>query len=64
MAELWPTIRHKFASALTAWHPSDSSAHVILAPWAKVGGVGEWCGVVWMGGWPGWMDGRVSGVGR
>lgn len=37
MAELWPVIRFKFASALQAWHPSDSSAHVILAPWHKVG---------------------------
>lgn len=36
MAELWPVIRFKFASALQAWHPSDASAHVILAPWHKV----------------------------
>ncbi|KAL4858605.1 Septin and tuftelin-interacting protein 1 [Chlorella vulgaris] len=36
MAELWPVIRFKFASALQAWHPSDQSAHVILAPWHKV----------------------------
>jgi hypothetical protein len=39
MAELWPVIRFKFASALQAWHPSDQSAHVILAPWHKVGGL-------------------------
>ena len=37
MSELWPVIRFKFASALQAWHPSDQSAHVILAPWHKVG---------------------------
>lgn len=35
MAELWPVIRFKFANALQAWHPSDQSAHVILAPWHK-----------------------------
>lgn len=35
MSELWPVIRHKFASALQAWHPSDASAHAILAPWHK-----------------------------
>ncbi|PRW56706.1 septin and tuftelin-interacting 1-like protein 1 [Chlorella sorokiniana] len=42
MAELWPVIRFKFASALQAWHPSDSSAHVILAPWHKVFDRKDW----------------------
>lgn len=32
----YPPIRHKLASALTNWHPSDSSAKVILQPWIKV----------------------------
>ncbi len=48
MAELWPVIRFKFASALQAWHPSDSSAHVILAPWHKVG-CSSSCAVTWGG---------------
>ena len=47
LAELWPVIRYKFASALTAWHPSDQSAHAILAPWHKVGVGG-------LGGWEAW----------
>ncbi|VDI18059.1 tuftelin-interacting protein 11 [Mytilus galloprovincialis] len=32
----YPPIRHKLANALTNWHPSDSSAKVILQPWLKV----------------------------
>ena len=42
MSELWPVIRHKFSSALAAWHPSDASAHVILAPWRRVFGPRDW----------------------
>ena len=33
---LYAPIRHKFASALTNWHPSDASAKVILQPWVGV----------------------------
>ena len=37
-ARLWPPLRQKFASVLVEWHPSDPSAHVMLAPWAPVWG--------------------------
>jgi tuftelin-interacting protein 11 len=33
---LYPLIRLKLGMALTNWHPSDSSAVIILSPWAKV----------------------------
>ncbi|KAK7107599.1 tuftelin-interacting protein 11-like [Littorina saxatilis] len=33
---LYAPIRHKLASALTNWHPSDVSAKIILEPWAGV----------------------------
>ncbi|KAL3882583.1 hypothetical protein ACJMK2_028913 [Sinanodonta woodiana] len=33
---LYAPIRHKLANALTNWHPSDSSAKVILQPWSRV----------------------------
>jgi tuftelin-interacting protein 11 len=33
---VYPTIRHKLATALTKWHPSDPSAKLILQPWAPV----------------------------
>ena len=33
---LYAPIRHKLASALTNWHPSDASAKVILQPWVGV----------------------------
>lgn len=33
---LYAPIRHKLAMALTNWHPSDSSAKVILKPWQGV----------------------------
>ena len=33
---VYPTIRNKLASALTAWHPSDLSAKNILLPWKDV----------------------------
>jgi len=36
MNELWPIVRFKFSSALTQWHPSDSSAFELLKPWRKV----------------------------
>eukprot|EP00887_Chlorella_sp_A99_P006127 scaffold22.g6127.t1 len=42
LEELWPVIRHKFASALAAWHPSDGSALAILAPWARVFAPRDW----------------------
>jgi len=33
---LWDPIRHKLASALNNWHPSDPSAKLILTPWLEV----------------------------
>uniref|UniRef100_A0A0B6ZZ71 G-patch domain-containing protein n=1 Tax=Arion vulgaris TaxID=1028688 RepID=A0A0B6ZZ71_9EUPU len=33
---LYAPIRHKIASALTSWHPSDVSAKIILEPWHGV----------------------------
>ena len=33
---VYPTIRNKLASALSAWHPADRSAKLILLPWAQV----------------------------
>lgn len=33
---LYAPIRHKLANALTNWHPSDSSAKMILQPWVSV----------------------------
>jgi len=33
---LYAPIRHKLASALTNWHPSDPSARLILQPWCSV----------------------------
>ena len=33
---VYPTIRNKLASALTAWHPSDTSARVVLSPWKDI----------------------------
>ena len=36
MNAIYPTIRHKLGVVLQAWHPSDASAMVILAPWKGV----------------------------
>jgi tuftelin-interacting protein 11 len=33
---VYPTIRNKLASALTAWHPSDKSAKLIVEPWRDI----------------------------
>ena len=33
---LYAPIRHKIASALSSWHPSDASAKIILEPWHGV----------------------------
>ncbi|CAB3360945.1 Hypothetical predicted protein [Cloeon dipterum] len=33
---VYPVIRRKLSSALTAWHPSDKSALLMLRPWKKV----------------------------
>lgn len=33
---IYETIRKKLANALTKWHPSDSSARLILEPWINV----------------------------
>ncbi|GIL44507.1 hypothetical protein Vafri_1959 [Volvox africanus] len=40
--ELYPHIRHKLDVALQAWHPSDSSALVLLSPWQRVWGQADW----------------------
>ena len=42
MSELWPTVRFKFGSALEHWHPADSSALALLAPWKSVFSSREW----------------------
>ncbi|XP_041095884.1 tuftelin-interacting protein 11-like [Polyodon spathula] len=39
---LYPPIRNKLASALQKWHPSDSSAKLILQPWRDVFTPGSW----------------------
>lgn len=33
---VFPVIRQKLASALTSWHPSDSSARLMIQPWISV----------------------------
>ncbi|XP_067941589.1 tuftelin-interacting protein 11-like [Watersipora subatra] len=33
---LWAPIRHRLASALSKWHPSDISAMIMLKPWSRV----------------------------
>jgi len=38
----YPTIRHRLAAALTAWHPGDGSARALLAPWRRVFEAAEW----------------------
>ncbi|XKL60152.1 hypothetical protein PGB90_001168 [Kerria lacca] len=38
---VYPTIRHKLSKALTNWHPSDSSARLMLQPWVGVFDHGE-----------------------
>uniref|UniRef100_A0AAY4D109 Tuftelin-interacting protein 11 n=1 Tax=Denticeps clupeoides TaxID=299321 RepID=A0AAY4D109_9TELE len=39
---LYPPIRSKLANALQRWHPSDSSARLILQPWKDVFTPGAW----------------------
>ncbi|XP_060106869.1 tuftelin-interacting protein 11 [Heteronotia binoei] len=39
---LYSPIRNKLASALQKWHPSDSSAKLILQPWKEVFTPGSW----------------------
>ncbi len=36
LRQVYPGVRHKLASALTAWHPADRSALALLAPWQRV----------------------------
>lgn len=42
MDPLWAPIRHKLTNALVAWHPSDGSALVLLAPWRRVFSAKDW----------------------
>ena len=42
LAPLYAPIRHKLATALAAWHPSDPSALQLLAPWRTVFAAAEW----------------------
>lgn len=42
LESVYPTIRHKLTLALTAWHPSDSSAIVLLRPWQRVFDTADW----------------------
>lgn len=39
---LYSPIRSKLSSALQKWHPSDSSAKLILQPWKDVFTPGSW----------------------
>lgn len=39
---LYPPIRSKLANALQRWHPSDTSARLILQPWKDVFTPGAW----------------------
>ncbi|TRY84761.1 hypothetical protein DNTS_027444 [Danionella cerebrum] len=39
---LYAPIRSKLANALQRWHPSDSSARLILTPWKDVFSAGAW----------------------
>lgn len=39
---LYSPIRNKLANALQKWHPSDSSAKLILQPWKDVFTPGSW----------------------
>lgn len=34
--QIYPIIRRKLSFALTAWHPSDQSARLMLQPWQQV----------------------------
>ena len=36
LADLYPGIRFKLATALQQWHPSDGSAKELLSPWHQV----------------------------
>lgn len=41
-SSLWAPIRHKLTNALSAWHPSDTSALGLLAPWRSVFDQRDW----------------------
>ena len=36
LADMYPGIRFKLATALQQWHPSDGSAKQLLSPWQSV----------------------------
>lgn len=38
---VFPIIRHKLSVALVNWHPSDTSARLMLEPWSKAFSKGE-----------------------
>eukprot|EP00775_Hariotina_reticulata_P006396 gene6396-6627_t len=42
LQSVYPTIRHRLTRALTAWHPSDASARVLLGPWQSVFDPSDW----------------------
>ncbi|KAK9812190.1 hypothetical protein WJX73_003418 [Symbiochloris irregularis] len=42
LADLYPTIRFKLATALQQWHPSDGSAKELLSPWHSVFDPKDW----------------------
>ena len=46
MAPLWPSIRHRLATCLAAWHPADQSARAMMAPWRAVFSAAEWDGLI------------------
>eukprot|EP00878_Enallax_costatus_P018396 GHUV01019364.1.p1 GENE.GHUV01019364.1~~GHUV01019364.1.p1 ORF type:complete len:861 (+),score=252.13 GHUV01019364.1:619-3201(+) len=42
LSTVYPTIRHRLTRALTAWHASDGSARLLLAPWQAVFEPQDW----------------------
>ncbi len=42
LESVYPSIRHKLSLALSAWHPSDGSAALLLAPWQRAFAAADW----------------------